>query len=322
MPFIGHRRAWDSPGLRATAEEAYLNRRSFLARLGAGAVGAILVTSGCADRETVAAPPATLPAERTAFYPARRNDRFKLDRALTDERVAASYNNFYEFGVDKSDPSRRGGKLKTVPWTIEIAGLVKQPRTIDLDDLLKRMPIEERLYRFRCVEAWAMAVPWTGFPLKALIDHVEPLAGAKFVRFITANRPDEMPGIREADWYPWPYFEALRMDEAVNELTLLACGIYGHAMPNQHGAPIRLVVPWKYGYKSAKSIVKIEFVEQQPKTFWETLQPNEYPFESNVNPKVPHPRWSQATERLIDTGQRVDTQIYNGYGELVAGLYG
>jgi sulfoxide reductase catalytic subunit YedY len=183
------------------------------------------------------------------------------------------------------------------------------------------MPIEERLYRHRCVEAWAMAVPWTGFPLKALIDFAEPRSSAKYVRFVSASKPDEMPGIGEQNWYPWPYFEGLRIEEAANELTMCTVGIYGHPLPSQHGAPLRINVPWKYGYKSPKSIVKIEFTEKEPPTFWDTLQPEEYSFESNVNPNKPHPRWSQAKERLIDTGETVATQMYNGYGEFVAHLY-
>jgi methionine sulfoxide reductase catalytic subunit len=318
MPFIRRKRSWELSPPRATPQHVYLNRRSFIAAVGAGAITAAM-PFGCDSASTVQAQ--DLPQSRTAFYPAKRNEQYRLDRAITDQAFAGKYNNFYEFGTDKADPARRSGKFNTVPWTIEVDGLVKQPRRIDLDDLLPRMPIEERLYRFRCVEAWAMAVPWTGFPLKALIDHVEPLSSAKFVRFVTVNRPEEMPGIKEQHWYPWPYFEGLRMDEATNELALLAVGIYGKPMPNQHGAPIRLVVPWKYGYKSIKSIEKIEFVEEQPSTFWSELQPTEYPFESNVNPQVPHPRWSQATERLIDTGERVPTQMYNGYAEQVAHLY-
>jgi methionine sulfoxide reductase catalytic subunit len=328
MPFIHKRPGWKIPQKLTTPEAAYLNRRQFIAAL--GAAGAIASIGGCDEPNaaraqqaagTAGKPPTTLPATRTQFYPADRNAQFELDRDLTDERAAGRYNNFYEFGADKSDPARHAHRLTTVPWTIEITGLVRNPGPVDLDDLLGKMPIEERLYRFRCVEAWAMAVPWTGFAFKALVDHVQPLSSAKYVRFETLNRPEEMIGIKRQPWYPWPYFEGLAMAEATNDLTLLAVGIYGKPMPNQHGAPVRLVVPWKYGYKSIKSIVKIAFVEQQPATFWNQLQPLEYGFVSNVNPHVPHPRWSQATERLIDTGKRVPTQLFNGYGDFVAGLY-
>ena len=200
--------------------------------------------------------------------------------------------------------------------------LVDRPKVYDLDDLVRRMPLEERLYRFRCVEAWAMAVPWTGFPMKALINEVQPKSSARYVRMVTFQRPEQAPGQKSQPWYPWPYFEALTMEEAMNELTLLGTGIYGHALPKQHGAPIRLVAPWKYGFKSIKSIVSIEFTDKQPPTFWNKLAPSEYDFWANVNPNVPHPRWSQATERLISTGERVPSQLYNGYGEYVAHLYG
>jgi len=213
------------------------------------------------------------------------------------------------------------GDFETAPWPIEITGLVEKPLTLDATELFELFPLEERVYRFRCVEAWAMIVPWTGFPLSKLIEKVAPRREAKFLRFETFNRPAQAPGMRSLHNYPWPYFEGLRLDEAMNPLTLAVNGVYGKPLPKQHGAPWRIVVPWKYGYKSIKSIVKIEFVAEQPKTFWETLGPDEYPFESNVNPKVPHPRWSQATERMIDTGDRVKTQLYNGYGEYVAKLY-
>jgi sulfoxide reductase catalytic subunit YedY len=212
-------------------------------------------------------------------------------------------------------------KFVSVPWPIQIGGLVEKPLTIDALELVQLFGIEERVYRLRCVEAWAMVVPWTGFSFSKLIEKVAPKPDAKFIRFETFHRPDQTPGVARVPQYPWPYFEGLRLDEALNPLTLAATGIYGKPLPTQHGAPIRLVVPWKYGYKSIKSIVKIEFVDKQPKTFWEILQPNEYPFESNVNPDVPHPRWSQATERMIDTGDRVKTQMFNGYGKYVAALY-
>jgi sulfoxide reductase catalytic subunit YedY len=211
-------------------------------------------------------------------------------------------------------------KFVTSPWPVDIVGLVEKPMTLDAAELIQMMGLEERVYRFRCVEAWAMIVPWTGFPLSKLIQKVSPRPEAKFVKFQTFYRPDQAPNFRDAT-YPWPYTEGLRLDEAMNPLTLVATGIYGKPLPKQHGAPIRIIVPWKYGYKSIKSIVKIEFVAQQPQTLWETLAPQEYPFESNVNPAVPHPRWSQAYERMIDTGDRVKTLPYNGYGDLVGKLY-
>jgi sulfoxide reductase catalytic subunit YedY len=323
MPNIRHRRGWEIPDRLVTPESVYMNRRAFMKALGLGAI-ALTLPGGCARAESSGPTfgPTTLPASRTAIYPAKRNEKFKLDRALTDESVAAKYNNFYEFTTNKERVAELCTKFNTVPWTIEVAGLVKEPRVIDLDDLLKRMPIEERLYRHRCVEAWAMAVPWTGFSMKSLIDYLQPQSSAKYIRFITAARPSEMPGWNSPSYVKaWPYYEGLRMDEATSEIAFFATGIYGHALPNQHGAPFRAVVPWKYGYKSAKSIARIEFVEKQPHTFWEDQEPDEYPFESNVNPDKPHPRWSQATERLIDTGRVVPTQKYNGYGEFVGHLY-
>ncbi len=255
-------------------------------------------------------------------WPAKRNADFNPGWTLTNEQVAGSYNNFYEFSLDKKITPELTPKFITAPWPIEITGLIGKPMTIDAAELASMFPIEERVYRFRCVEAWAMIVPWTGFSLSKLIEKVAPKAEAKFVRFETFNRPEQAPGMKRVAHYPWPYFEGLRLDEAMHPLTLVTTGIYGKPLPKQHGAPVRLVVPWKYGYKSIKSIVKIEFIAKQPTTFWETLAANEYPFESNVNPKFPHPRWSQAFERMIDTGDRVRTQAYNGYGDQVAKLYG
>jgi sulfoxide reductase catalytic subunit YedY len=255
-------------------------------------------------------------------YPAKRNPEFTLDRPITEEWAATGYNNFYEFHpTDKEAVKNRVGAFVTSPWKIEVTGLVNKPKTLDVDELVKTMPLEERLYRFRCVEAWSMAVPWTGFPLSELIKQVEPKPEAKFIRFVTAKIPSQMPGIKEASWYPWPYFEGLRMDEAMNPLTLVVTGLYGKPLPKQNGAPIRTVVPWKYGYKSIKSIVKIEFVQKQPGTFWNHTSPNEYGFYSNVNPNKPHPRWSQATEKFLPRMERRPTLLYNGYEKWVASLY-
>jgi methionine sulfoxide reductase catalytic subunit len=296
-----------------TPEAAFRNRRAFLQQM--GFAGAGMAAGGMLARaaELVA----------TKGYPYPRNTEFDPKGKLTNERVAASYNNFYEFSLQKDRVKDLVGAFVTSPWQIEIKGLVERPLTLDLAELIDTMPLEERVYRFRCVEAWAMIVPWTGFPLSKLIEKAKPRSEAKFVRFETANRPHEMPGMRSPQTaaYPWPYFEGLRMDEAMHPLTLVATGIYGKPLPKQHGAPVRLVVPWKYGYKSIKSVVKIEFLDKQPKTFWETLGPDEYPFESNVNPALPHPRWSQAVERMIDTADRVRTQPYNGYASLVAKMY-
>jgi sulfoxide reductase catalytic subunit YedY len=307
------RPAWHLPERCVTPEKVYSNRRAFLLQLGL-AGGALLHSSSWLHA-------ADSPGKKGYPYP--RNPEFDPRWKLTDERVAASYNNFYEFTLQKDRVKDLVGNFVTSPWSIEIKGLVEKPMTLDLAELVDTMPLEERVYRFRCVEAWAMIVPWTGFPLSKLIEKVKPKPEAKFLRFETANRPNQMPGMRSMPTahYPWPYFEGLRMDEAMHPLTLVATGIYGKPLPKQHGAPIRTIVPWKYGYKSIKSVVKIEFIATQPKTFWETLAPDEYPFESNVDPSVSHPRWSQATERLIDTGDRVRTQPYNGYGNLVAKLY-
>jgi sulfoxide reductase catalytic subunit YedY len=309
MPNISKRPPWCVPEKFVTSETAFHNRRSFLKQI--GLVGAGLLT----------APMMAQVAKKD--YPFPLNPEFNPKWKLTNEHVAGSYNNFYEFTLQKDRVKDLVGRFVISPWQIEIKGLVEKPMTLNLTELLETMPLEERVYRFRCVEAWAMIVPWTGFPLSKLIERVKPKSEARFLRFETANRPSQMPGMRSlqtAD-YPWPYFEGLRMDEATHPLTLVATGIYGKPLPKQHGAPIRIIVPWKYGYKSIKSIVKIEFLDKQPKTFWETLGPDEYPFESNVDPAVPHPRWSQATERMIDTGDRVRTQPFNGYGNLVAKLY-
>jgi sulfoxide reductase catalytic subunit YedY len=297
--------------------------------LGAAGLGAAGLLSGCLPSGGQAqTPPADLDASpeidslASGLYPAERNTAFTLDRAVTDETVAGQHNNFYEFTEVKSRVWRLARDFQPRPWEVEVTGLVERPGVFDVDELERTMPLEERLCRFRCVEAWAMAVPWTGFPLRHLIERVEPTSRATHIRFVTVHRPQEMPGIDSAPWYPWPYYEGLTMTEAMNELTLLATGIYGHRLPPQHGAPIRLVVPWKYGYKSIKSIVRIEFVAGQPPTFWNDLIPQEYGFTSNVDPTVPHPRWSQETERLIGTGDRVATLPFNGYGEWVAHLYG
>jgi methionine sulfoxide reductase catalytic subunit len=298
-------RGWEIPEREATPESVYWNRRQILKAAGFLGVGSLLAEN------LLSAP-----------WPAKRNPEFTLDRPITEEWAATSYNNFYEFDPNnKENVKNMVSAFKTAPWSIEITGLVDKPMTLDLDDLMKKMPMEERLYRHRCVEAWAMAVPWTGFPLAELIKLAQPKPEAQFVRFFTADRPKEMPGMRSANWYPWPYYEGLRMDEAMNPLALVTVGLYGKALPKQNGAPVRIVTPWKYGYKSVKSIVKLEFVKKQPATFWNKVAPAEYGFYSNVNPGKPHLRWSQATEKLIPDMQVVPTKLYNGYGKWVAGLY-
>jgi len=319
------RPGWHVSERLITPEAAFLNRRHFLKQMGLTGTGLLATTLAChrshTEEREAKSTNAAVSIASSKTYPAPRNPEFNPAWTLTNERIAGRYNNFYEFTLSK-DVYRHVDKFVTAPWPVEIGGLVEKPMTLDARELTETFGLEERVYRLRCVEAWAMVVPWTGFQFSKLVEKVAPKPDAKFVRFETFNRPEQAPGFAQAPRYPWPYFEGLRLDEAMNPLTLVAAGIYGKPLPKQHGAPIRIVVPWKYGYKSIKSIVKIEFVAQQPKTFWETLQPAEYPFESNVNPNVPHPRWSQATERMIDTGDQIKTQLYNGYGKYVAGLYG
>jgi methionine sulfoxide reductase catalytic subunit len=315
------RNPWQLPERDLTSEKLFRQRRQLLKSAGFIAMGLTTgVLPGCGPTEEAARLGAQDKPAGIDLYPARRNRQFILDRPVTAEVYAASYNNFYEFSVFKSRVYKNAARLKTHPWQVEITGLIAKPRLYDIDDLVRSMALEERRYRFRCVEAWAMAVPWTGFPLAALINKVEPLSSAKFVRFTTFLRPDQASN-QTPSYGPWPYREALTMAEAMNELTLVATGIYGHPLPKQHGAPLRLVVPWKYGFKSIKSIVKIEFTADQPATFWNSNRPREYDLVANVDPAVPHPRWSQATEKLIDTGARRPTLPYNGYGEWVAKLY-
>jgi methionine sulfoxide reductase catalytic subunit len=321
MSKIIHRPPWALPERQATPEAIFLERRRLLKGAGLFGLGVIgLVPSACGPAKDAALIGAQENPPAPELYPASRNARFTLDRPLTDEAYAASYNNFYEFSTFKGGVYSKAARLRTSPWQVEVGGLVEKPRVFDIDELIRAMSLEERLYRFRCVEAWAMAVPWTGFTLRALISAVQPLSSAKFVRFVTFMKPDQAPN-QSPSYGPWPYSEGLTMAEATNELTLLATGIYGHPLPKQHGAPLRLVTPWKYGFKSIKSIVKIEFTAVQPATFWHSNRPREYGFTANVDPATPHPRWSQATEKLIDTGERRATLPFNGYGEWVARLY-
>jgi sulfoxide reductase catalytic subunit YedY len=316
------RRAWAIPERDVTPEEVFYERRRLLKSAGFFGFGLLSgFAIGCGPAHDAARIGAQENPAGADLYPAARRNGFVLDRPTTIEAYAASYNNFYEFSTSKSRVYKNAAKLRTDPWQIEIAGLVEKPRVFDIDELVRALPLEERFYRFRCVEAWAMAVPWTGIPLHALIKIFQPLSSATYVRFVTFMNPEWAPN-QSPSYGPWPYTEGLTMAEAMNELTFLATGIYGHPMPKQHGAPLRLVVPWKYGFKSIKSIVRIEFTAEQPRTFWNSNRPKEYDFSANVRPDIPHPRWSQATEKLIDTGERRPTLPYNGYGEWVAGLYG
>jgi sulfoxide reductase catalytic subunit YedY len=313
---IRRRRGWEIPDAHATPEAVVAGRRALLAA--AAGVAAAAATGGpaAAQWHLFGADP---PAPPLKPLPAPRNAKYDGGRSLTPEKDATTYNNYYEFGSSKSVVAAARA-LVTDPWSIEIAGMVGQPRRIALDDLLKRVTLEERVYRHRCVEAWAMTVPWVGFPLAELVRLAEPASGAKYLRFTTLADPKTMPGLRQS-WYPWPYVEGCTIEEAANELAFLSVGMYGKVIPNQNGAPIRLTLPWKYGFKSAKSIVRVEFTDKRPVNFWQQLQDGEYGFWANVNPEVPHPRWSQAQERLLGTDEMVPTRIWNGYGEYVAALY-
>jgi methionine sulfoxide reductase catalytic subunit len=307
---IRSKRRWELPESAATPEWAFFNRRELVA--GLGIAGGVLA-SGVRPSLAATDPTADL-------YPAKRNDAFKLDRDLTPEDVNAKYNNFYEFGGQKTIWQAAEEMLKTRPWTIAFGGMVEEEKTVDVDTLIRAMQLEERLYRHRCVEAWSMTVPWTGFPLKALVAYAKPLASARYVRFETFMDPEMAPG-QQQFFYPWPYVEGVTIEEAANDLAFMVTGAYGKPLRSQFGAPIRLHIPWKYGFKSIKSITKVTFTDERPLSFWEQLQAQEYGFWANVNPEVDHPRWSQATEQVLHTGERVPTLLFNGYAEEVAGLY-
>lgn len=292
-----------------TDEALYRNRRAVLLGLGAAGLGAAGLLAGGLGAPA-AAQAGRLPARRT------RN----LDEALTPLDTVTHYNNFYEFGTGKEDPGRNAGTLRPRPWAVKVDGMVARPGTLDIDQLIRRFPLEERIYRLRCVEGWSIVIPWVGFPLGALLRQVEPLGSAKYVAFETLLDPRQMPGQRSSV-LRWPYVEGLRLDEALHPLTLLAVGLYGQVLPNQNGAPIRLVVPWKYGFKSIKSIVRIRLTDRRPPTSWNISAPEEYGFYANVNPMVDHPRWSQKRERRIGDWLPRKTLPFNGYGDEVAGLY-
>ena len=305
------RRGWEIPERLATPEHLFLDRRVVLA----GGAAALALAPAAALAQRVA----DLPDPTKDLYPAKRNEAFTLDRPITEEKINTNYNNFYEFGSSKY-VGKAAQALKLRPWTVKIDGMVEKVQEIGIDDLIRQMPLEERLYRHRCVEAWSMAIPWSGFPLARLLELAKPLSSAKYVRMETFQNPSMAPGQKQS-WLPWPYVEGLTMAEAANDLAFLVTGTYGKPVSKVQGAPLRLAVPWKYGFKSIKSIVRFNFTDQRPKSYWEALQASEYGFWANVNPQVPHPRWSQATEELIGLNERRPTLLFNGYGEYVADLY-
>ncbi|MEX0746548.1 MAG: protein-methionine-sulfoxide reductase catalytic subunit MsrP [Rhodothermales bacterium] len=318
------RPGWQARECDATPEDVFRNRRQFIKKLGLGT--AALAATGCmqdVQGDQQGGPLETIPADAPRDgYPAARNERYQVpERVISDRIKASSYNNFYEFDGSSKKIWHLTNDYDPFPMTIEVRGLVEKRLRLDVSDLIRSIDLEERIYRFRCVEAWAMTVPWTGFPLRKLVERCKPLSKATHVRFVSVNRPKQMPGIANQPWYPWPYYEGLRMDEATNDLAFVATGMYGEPMPKQNGSPLRLALPWKYGYKGPKAIVRMEFVDSQPPTLWNDLQPKEYGFLSNVNPNIPHLRWSQSTEEVIDDGKRVPTQLFNGYSEWVSALY-
>jgi sulfoxide reductase catalytic subunit YedY len=305
--------SWTIPESQATSEAVFLNRREIVKGLGMGGLLAATGMTYASHQAHAAEDPSA------SLYPVARNEKYTLDRGITPEKLNLTYNNFYEFGSHKQI-HQAAQALNIRPWEIEVDGEIEAPMTIGIDDLMKKMPLEERLYRHRCVEAWSMTVPWSGFELSELIKIAKPTSDAKYVRFETFQDQSIAPGQKQF-WYPWPYVEGLTIEEAMNEMTFMVTGAYGKPVPKQMGAPLRLAVPWKYGFKHIKSIKKISFTKERPISFWEELGPKEYGFWANVNPEVDHPRWTQATERDLETGKRIPTRLYNGYEEQVAGLY-
>lgn len=332
---IKKRKSWEISENEVTPKHQYLNRRSFIK--GAGAIAGTSLLAACRPERpvepgsasvatpTLADPQAAAPStgnEAAALEPSVSQTVDELGGELTDLQDIISYNNFYEFSTDKGKVQPLSQDFVTSPWHVEVSGLVNNAGTFGVEDLLSEFDQEERIYRLRCVEAWSMVIPWVGFPLRKLLEKVEPTSAAKYVKFTTLHDPEQFPGQGGAfNFYDWPYVEGLRLDEAMNDLALMGTGIYGESLLPQNGAPIRLVVPWKYGFKSIKSIVKIELVEEMPVSFWMDANSREYGFYSNVNPNVAHPRWSQATERRIGQFGRIDTLMFNGYEEEVASLY-
>jgi len=310
---IKRTRGWEIPENRATPEGVWLDRRRLLKGLAAGA-GTIALAGGGASPVEAATDPSA------GMYPPKTNMRYRGERSMTPEDLATTYNNFYEFGSHKNI-WRAAQELPIRPWTVTFDGMVEKPGSVAIDDLLTAMgPLEQRVYRHRCVEAWSMTVPWSGFPMKRLVEYAKPLGSAKYVTMQTFQNPEIASGQKQ-HWYPWPYIEGLTIAEATNDLAFMATGIFGKPMPPQNGAPIRLVTPWKYGFKCIKSIVRFTFSEERPVSYWEKIQASEYGFWANVNPEVSHPRWSQATEQPLGESDRIPTLLYNGYGEFVADLY-
>ena len=315
--FIHRRRGWEIPERLATPEALVMGRRNVVA--GAAVAGLIAAAPAQAQFRLFGGGDKAAPGVALRPLTAARSSKYDAGREITPEKDATTYNNYYEFGLSKSI-HEAAKALPEDPWTISIAGMVGKPRKLGFEDLMKQVTLEERVYRHRCVEAWAMTVPWIGFPLSELVRLADPTSAAKYMVFTTLADSKTMPGLRQS-WYPWPYTEGVTMEEANNELAFVSVGMYGKTLPPQNGAPLRLTLPWKYGFKSAKSIVKIEFTDKRPISFWQALQDSEYGFWANVNPDVPHPRWSQARERLLGNDEMVPTRIWNGYGQQVAGLY-
>lgn len=325
--FIKRQRPWTIRESEATDELVYMNRRKFMRGSSLLIGGAALSLAGCnseagndaMDGITQTTGTSDFKDPTMDLYPAKRNEAYTISRALTDEKFNSTYNNFYEFGSHKHI-AKAAQNLVTRPWMIKIDGMVEKEMDLDIDDLIRSVTLEERLYRHRCVEAWAMTIPWTGFPFSELVKKAKPLSGVKYIRMETFHKSMWASGQRQT-WYPWPYSEGVTMEEAMNEMAFLVTGAYGKPMAKQFGAPLRLALPWKYGFKSIKSIVRFTFTNERPVSFWEELAPSEYGFWANVNPEVRHPRWSQANETILGTNETVPTQMFNGYGEQVAHLY-
>ncbi len=328
---MSSRNDWNLPESLATPQEVFQTRRTVLRALGFGgmtlAASPLLFSSALSGDEDESTGSSrrfsgTVGKKFDDLFPAKRNSKYDFaPLPQTPESIASTYNNFYEFTTDKSKVWKLAQGFSCDPWKVQVKGLVEKEFEFGLEELFRWFPLEERLYRFRCVEAWAMQVPWTGFALKSLVERCKPLGSAKYLRVVSLLDKERLPGQKNDTHWPWPYYEAFRLDEATHDLAFVAVGSYGHPMPMQHGAPWRIVMPWKYGFKSAKSLVQIEFTEKRPATFWNDSAPKEYGFYANVNPKKPHPRWSQATERDIGTKARRETLLYNGYAEEVGSLY-
>ena len=322
---MGQRYTANVPSQRITPPEIFFNRRKFMSAFGMGILATPMAVCAAGATQRPQSSILDLPFQRPDVFPAERNAAFDVPAAverkdLTPREVAGQHNNFYEFLSGRGGPVWQFcGDFEVEPWQVEVTGECNNPMTLDLDDLFA-FDHEERVYHFRCVERWAMNVPWSGFPLSRLIERAEPNDRAQFVKFYTIRADSQMPGLTSSPWYPWPYQEALRLDEAMNELAMVVTGVYGEPLPRQHGSPIRIAVPWKYGYKSPKSIVKIEFVRDEPSTFWQ-VQAHEYGFLSNINPNIPHPRWPQNISFWLDTEEPFQTPFFNGYEEQVADLY-